>query len=144
MAVTPSFIVYRSGAHHAPYPATPRYDRPPISLPRGQCPARSLVGPETALSARLRVRAEPHQWVGAADGGTAGRGARRWPPSRIDAPCGPAVHRDADAGEERRARRGEEADEVGDVLGRGDTPELVGRQRLRADLLHGPAAARRV
>src|SRR5213076_1792054 len=56
-------------------------------------------------------------------------------PSEIDATGRPAVHRDADPGEERRARGGEEADEIRDVLRARDPLERVRRHRLRAILL---------
>src|SRR5437899_12342076 len=86
-------------------------------------------------------------------GGDACQGARRGritvagaPPGRraadasflvsgVDAPRGPSVDGDADPGDERGARRGQEAHDVGDVLGRRNAAELVGRLDGRAHLV---------
>src|SRR5256886_11537488 len=55
--------------------------------------------------------------------------------SGVDAPRWPSVDGDADSGDDRGARRGQEAHDVGDVLGRRDAAELVGRLGGRAHLV---------
>src|SRR5438874_93514 len=66
-------------------------------------------------------------------------GLRALDASGVDAARRAAVHRDADARDERGARGGQEAHDVGDVLGRRDPAELVGRFRGRAHLADGLA-----
>src|SRR5262245_26029314 len=74
---------------------------------------------------RIVLRAAESRGWGPASRGAPLNQPRRASESEIDAPRRAAVHGDAHAGDERGARRYQEADEIGDVLGRRDPLERI-------------------